>query len=38
LYKSPEYYEQIRELKNNMNTKRTTFSWLHHKTDIYDLV
>lgn len=38
LHKNPEYYEQIRELKNNMNTKRTTFDWFHHQTDMYDLV
>ncbi len=35
LHRDPMYLEKIRELKSNMNTKRTKFNWDHHKNDIY---
>lgn len=37
LYKNPVHYEEIRKLKLNMNKNRTSFSWSHHKSDVYDL-
>lgn len=37
LYKNPVHYEEIRELKLNINKNRTCFSWSHHKTNVYDL-
>lgn len=37
LHKDPILYEKIRLLKLNMNNKRSTFSWSHHITDIYNL-
>jgi len=37
LHRDPVYFEKIRQLKSNMNTRRTKFNWDHHKNDIYKI-
>lgn len=37
LHKDPVQYENMRHLKENMNNRRTYFSWEHHSQKIYGL-
>nr|YP_009240546.1 LAGLIDADG endonuclease [Pyronema omphalodes]AMO66518.1 LAGLIDADG endonuclease [Pyronema omphalodes] len=38
LHKDPVQYEKMKSLKENMNNRRTVFSWAHHSSIVYGLV
>ena len=37
LHRDPIQYEKLRDLKENMNNRRVSFSWDHHQEEVYGL-